>query len=187
MGRAVMKRKGAILLETLLYILSVSLLAAAVFPFSGRAVRHLSLLQIHSRMTEQSLFAADFMTEKLRNNLERCDRGYAGNTFRYWAYNERKKKSEYRFLVQEDKLKVRLYTGMSQPVTGESLSGAEEIIFSGGEGNPLFRQTEKGLIRMAFAMKRSRTEEKRTTETAVLPYRDFYHAKPGAVYKNEKA
>ena len=72
-----MKRKGIILLETVLYILLLSLLAAAVLPFVGQTARLISLFQIRGRMTEQSLFAVDFMTEKLRNHLECTETVYA--------------------------------------------------------------------------------------------------------------
>ena len=182
-----MKRKGIILLETVLYILLLSLLAAAVLPFVGQTARLISLFQIRGRMTEQSLFAVDFMTEKLRNNLECTETVYAGNELASHAYNKKKKKAEYRFLIRDDKLKVRLYNGVTQPVTGESISYKEEIAFLPPEGGSVFRRFEKGLVRLSFEMVHTRSGEKRTVETAVLPYRDFYRSKPGALYKNGKA
>ena len=182
-----MKRKGIILLETVLYILLLSLLAAAVFPFVGQVARSLSRFQVRGRMTEQSFFAVDFMTEKLRNNLECTETVYAGNALTYRAYNEKKKKAEYRFLIRDDKLKIRLYNGVTQPVTGESISYKEDIAFLPSEGGPVFRRFEKGLVRLSFEMIHTRSGEKRTVETAVLPYRDFYRSKSGALYKNGKA
>lgn len=105
----------------------------------------------------------------------------------YQAYNKKKKKAEYRFLIRDDKLKVRLYNGVTQPVTGESISYKEEIAFLPPEGGSVFRRFEKGLVRLSFEMVHTRSGEKRTVETAVLPYRDFYRSKPGALYKNGKA
>lgn len=182
-----MKRKGIILLETVLYILLLSLLAAAVLPFVGQTARLISLFEIRGRMTEQSLFAVDFMTEKLRNHLECTETAYTGNALTYRAYNEKKKKAEYRFLIRDDKLKVRLYNGVTQPVTGENISYKEEIAFLTPEGGSVFRRFEKGLVILSFEMVHTRSGEKRTVETAVLPYRDFYRSKPGALYKNGKA
>ena len=133
-----MKRRGIILFELLLYILLMSVAAAVLLPAVGRMMRTLDILHNSVEMTEQAVFSMDFMTEKIRNTLGRTENSRRGNTFEYRAYNEYKKNAPYRFMIKDEKLKVVLYNGKSQPVTGKTSERKEEIAFKPPEGDKMF-------------------------------------------------
>ena len=122
-----MKRKGFILMEVLLALLLLSALAAAVFPILGQTMGAAVFMERRGRAANEAVFAADFMIEKIRNNLRESAAQMSGNVYRYEAYiwvkdgKDKKKKvrAPYSFFVEGEKLKVRLHNGMSEPVTGE--------------------------------------------------------------------
>lgn len=64
-----MKRKGFILMEVLLALLLLSALAAAVFPILGQTAGAMAFMDRRGRAVNEAVFAADFVIEKIRNNL----------------------------------------------------------------------------------------------------------------------
>ena len=167
-----MKRKGFILMEVLLALLLLSALAAAAMAFMDR----------RRRAVNEAVFAADFMIEKIRNNLRESAAQMSGNVYRYEAYiwvkdgkNKKKKvRAPYSFFVEGEKLKVRLHNGMSEPVTGENTGSTEMTAFLLPEEGSVFQVQPKGLVNVSFRMESRNPEEVYAVKTAILPYRDFY-------------
>lgn len=126
-----MKRKGFIFMEVLLALLLLSALAAAVFPILGQTAGAMAFMDRRRRAVNEAVFAADFMIEKIRNNLRESAAQMSGNVYRYEAYiwvkdgkgKKKKVRAPYSFFVEGEKLKVRLHNGMSEPVTGENTGG----------------------------------------------------------------
>lgn len=81
-----MKRKGFILMEVLLALLLLSALAAAVFPILGQTAGAMAFMDRRGRAVNEAVFAADFMIEKIRNNLRGSAAQMSGNVYRYEAY-----------------------------------------------------------------------------------------------------
>lgn len=175
-----MKRKGYILLELLLALFLLSALAAAVFPLLGQAVRAVAFAGRRGRMVNESVFAADFMVEKIRNDLSKeVYTTGSGRVYPYQAYIWKKGVMEkvpadYRLFVDAEKLKVRLYNGVSQPVTGTTAKDKEEISFLYPEEGDLFHVEPQGLVMISFRMESRKTKDGYAVKTAVLPYRRFY-------------
>ena len=81
-----MKRKGFIFMEVLLALLLLSALAAAVFPILGQTAGAMAFMDRRRRAVNEAVFAADFMIEKIRNNLRESAAQMSGNVYRYEAY-----------------------------------------------------------------------------------------------------
>ena len=102
--------------------------------------------------------------------------------YRYEAYiwvkdgKDKKKKVRalYSFFVEGEKLKVRLYNGMSEPVTGENTGSAEMTAFCPPEEGSVFQIQPKGLVNVSFRMESRNPKEVYAVKTAILPYRDLY-------------
>ncbi len=177
-----MKRKGFILMEVLLALLLLSALAAAVFPILGQTVGAVVFMERRGRAVNEAVFAADFMIEKIRNNLREQTAQMSGNVYRYEAYiwvkdgKDKKKKvrAPYSFFVEGEKLKVRLHNGMSEPVTGENTGSTEMTAFSRRKKDPYFKCSRKGWCNVSFRMESRNPKEVYAVKTAILPYRDFY-------------
>ena len=171
-----MKRKGFILMEVL------SALAAAVFPILGQTAGAMAFMDRRRRAVNEAVFAADFMIEKIRNNLRESAAQMSGNVYRYEAYiwvkdgkNKKKKvRAPYSFFVEGEKLKVRLHNGMSEPVTGENTGSTEMTAFLPPEEGSVFQVQPKGLVNVSFRMESRNPKEVYAVKTAILPYRDFY-------------
>ena len=94
-----MKRKGFIFMEVLLALLLLSALAAAVFPILEQTAGAMAFMDRRGRAVSEAVFAADFMIEKIRNNLRASAAQMSGNVYRYEAYiwvkdgKDKKKKS----------------------------------------------------------------------------------------------
>lgn len=176
-----MKRKGVILMEVLLALLLLSALAA-VFPILGQTAGAMAFMDRRRRAVNEAVFAADFMMEKIRNNLREHTAQMSGNVYRYEAYiwvkdgKDKKKKvrAPYSFFVEGEKLKVRLHNGMSEPVTGENTGSAEMTAFLPPEEGSVFQVQPKGLVNVSFRMESRNPKETYAVKTAILPYRDFY-------------
>lgn len=177
-----MKRKGFILMEVLLALLLLSALAAAVFPILGQTMGAAVFMERRGRAANEAVFAADFMMEKIRNNLRGSAAQMSGNVYRYEAYiwmkdgKDKKKKvrAPYSFFVEGEKLKVRLHNGMSEPVTGENTGSTEMTAFLPPEEGSVFQVQPKGLVNVSFRMESRNPKETYAVKTAILPYRDFY-------------
>ncbi len=176
-----MRRKGFLLMEILLALLILSSLAAVVFPFMAQALHATDFLTNRSRSAGQALFAADFMMEKIRNNLKRAEAPAESNVYPYDAYVWVKKGSKrvkeqvtYRFFVESEKLKLRLHNGLSEPVTGETLGDTEFIAFEPDKQGTVFKTYPHGLVQIRYSLWNRRTRHGYGVETAILPYSDFY-------------
>ena len=177
-----MKRKGFIFMDVLLALLLLSALAAAVFPILGQTAGAMAFMDRRRRAVNEAVFAADFMIEKIRNNLRASAAQMSGNVYRYEAYiwvkdgKDKKKKvrAPYSFFVEGEKLKVRLHNGMSEPVTGENTGSTEMTAFLPPEEGSVFQVQPKGLVNVSFRMESRNPKEVYAVKTAILPYRDFY-------------
>lgn len=166
-----MKRKGFLLLEALMALLLISGLAISVFPLAGRLSGALILGGFKGRMGETGLFAMDFMTEKVRNT-EKPSISPVNERFTYSVRNGEDVLS-YRLYLDRQKLKVLLYNGHVEPITGEETGSTEEIpVIAGKDG--LFRRQGKGPLHMSFSLLRPVEGIRSDFETSILPYADFY-------------
>lgn len=166
-----MKRKGFLLLEALMALLLISGLAISVFPLAGRLSGALILGGFKGRMGETGLFAMDFMTEKVRNT-EKPSISPVNERFTYSVRNGEDVLSYWLYLDRQ-KLKVLLYDGHVEPITGEETGSTEEIpVIAGKDG--LFRRQGKGPLHMSFSLLRPVEGIRSDFETSILPYADFY-------------
>lgn len=166
-------RKGMILLDALLALLLLSALAAGIFPLAGTWMAAVRQGTIRTKMEETGLFAMDFMVEKIRNNRRpMAAGGIRDSRYDYTAVTESGQDGTYRFFVDREKLKIELYNGLIQPVTGE-YTGPEKLAFLPGKES-LFRQEEAGPLRISFILHHQMSRTDREYETSVIPYADFY-------------
>lgn len=169
------KRKGWVLLECMLALFLISLAAMAAFPLSGHIARGLSRTAVKGQMTESAFFAGEFITEKIRNNgKQKADAlPYTGGRYTYYEINTHGVMAPYRFYTEKDKLKIYLYNGSSQPVTGNTNDEKEKIIFEAGEDG-MFHVKPRGLVQVSFRMKEANGTDTYDLKTAILPHADFY-------------
>lgn len=172
-----MKRKGFLLLESLIALVLMASAASAVFPVAGNMGRAVLSGRLFGDMGETALFAVDFMTEKIRNDLTPMKKPVQGSRFDYHDWNEYNQQSRYTLYLEDEKLKVELYNGVRQPVTGGE-KGDESIAFQ--EGGPLFYQAGCGPVHIRFILHHRKGKE-REYETSILSYADFY--RKGKVYE----
>ena len=168
-----MKRRGYILLEALIALFLIASLSAALYPFAAEAVRAADLMAKRSRIAGEGLYAVDFMTEQLRNNLEReAASSISGDTYSYYAYNQSGEEKKYRFFLDQEKLKLDVYGVTTEPVTGTT-SGKEEYALTCEEG-PLFIKNGEGALAISFSLLHRSSGETMYFRTSLLSYADFY-------------
>lgn len=169
------KRKGWILLESLLALGLMSLAAAAAFPLAGKIALGISYLTSRGQMAESAFFAGEFMTDKIRSSgkPKKDDLSHSGITYTYYEINTHGDMAPYRFFVDKDKLKIFLYNGSSQPVTGNTNDSWERIAFEPGEG-AMFRVSPGGLVTISFQLTDIKRKDSYACRTAILPLADFY-------------
>lgn len=167
-----MRRKGVILLDGLMALFLISALAMMVLPLAGSWLSALERGRTGTKLSETGLFAMDFMVEKIRNNRSRAGDGVRGNSYDYRDFTARGTEGTYRFFVDREKLKLRLYNDNIQPLTGE-YTGPEAYAFLPGRPS-LFRQVEGGPVIISFTMHHQMMGMDRDFETSVIPYADFY-------------
>lgn len=173
-----MKRRGYILLEALIALFLIASLSAALYPFAAEAVRAADLMAKRSRIAGEGLYAMDFMTERLRNNLEReTASSISGDTYSYYAYNQSAynqsgEEKKYRFFLDQEKLKLDVYGMTTEPVTGTT-SGKEEYALTCEEG-PLFIKNGEGALAISFSLLHRSSGETMYFRTSLLSYADFY-------------
>lgn len=175
-----MKRKGFLLLEALAALFLISALAVSVFPLAGRMAGLLLLDETRGQMGETGLFAMDFMTEKIRNTKKTDTLPSGTSSFTCYAKNEYGAVSPYRFSLHQEKLKVVLYNGLVEPVTGEQSGDSEKIPMTEGERG-LFRRQGNGPLHLSFTLTEKNQGQERDFETSILPYADFYEK--GKIYE----
>lgn len=170
-----MKRRGYILLEALIALFLIASLSAVLYPFAAEAVRAVDLMAKRSRIAGEGLYAMDFMTEQLRNALNRGEASsISGDTYSYEAYNQsgEEKTKTYRFFLDQEKLKLDVYGMTTQPVTGTT-SGKEEYALTCEEG-PLFVKNGEGSLAISFSILHRPSGEMMDFRTSLLSYADFY-------------
>jgi len=167
------KRKGFLLLEALTALLLLSALAISVFPLAGRMAGASFLGSLRAEMGETGLFAMDFMTEKIRNSMNPSASPVSGDRFTYYAKNACGRPAPYELMLNQEKIKVELYNGLVQPVTGEKSGSGERIPLSAGEEG-LFRRQPGRPVHISFILSQKDGEESIVYETSILPYADFY-------------
>lgn len=169
------KRNGWILLEGLIALGLISFMAMAAFPLAGKTASGISYLISRGQMAESAFFASEFMTDKIRHSgrPKEDDLPHAGISYTYYEINTHGDMAPYRFFVDKDKLKILLYNGSSQPVTGNTNDSWERIAFEPGEG-AMFRVAPGGLVTISFQMTDTKRKDAFACETAILPLADFY-------------
>ena len=170
-----MKRRGYILLEALIALFLIASLSAVLYPFAAEAVRAVDLMAKRSRIAGEGLYAMDFMTEQLRNALNRGEASsISGDTYSYEAYNQsgEAKVKTYRFFLDQEKLKLDVYGRTTEPVTGTT-SGKEEYALTCEEG-PLFVKNGEGALAISFSILHRPSGEMMDFRTSLLSYADFY-------------
>lgn len=167
-----MRRKGVILLDGLMALFLISALAMMVLPLAASWFSALERGRTGTKLSETGLFAMDFMVEKIRNNRHSAAGGVRGISYDYRDFTARGTERTYRFFVDREKLKLRLYNGNIQPLTGE-YTGPEAYAFLPGRPS-LFRQVEGGPVTISFTMHHQMMGMDRDFETSVIPYADFY-------------
>lgn len=166
------KRKGFLLLEALTALLLLSALAISVFPLAGRMAGASFLGSLRAEMGETGLFAMDFMTEKIRNSMNPSVSPVSGDRFTYYV-KKGNRLVPYELMLNQEKIKVELYNGLVQPVTGEKSGSGERIPLSAGEEG-LFRRQPGRPVHISFILSQKDGEESIVYETSILPYADFY-------------
>lgn len=168
-----MKRRGYILLEALIALFLIASLSAALYPFASEAVRAVDLVAKRSRIAGEGMYAVDFMTEQLRNNLKReTAASISGDAYSYYAYNQSGEAKKYRLFLDREKLKLDVYGTTTEPVTGTT-SGKEEYALTCEKG-PLFAKNGEGALAMSFSIVHRSSGEAMHFQTSLLSYADFY-------------
>lgn len=124
------------------------------------------------RLSSEVLSVSDYMTEKFRNGRRMAQAPVSGDRYTYYDLNERDVEARYTFYIDREKLKLLLYNGLSEPVTGEKTGTGETIIFSPSE-DPVFSQ-EMGALHLHFLMEHKNGIDQVDCETSVIPYADLY-------------
>lgn len=176
------ERKGMLLLDALIGLLLLSSLAAALFPLLGQGVYILDETAKRGRLVGEGLYAMDFMGEQVRNNLDTGQTDFlSSNRYTYKTYDERNRISPYTLYIDKEKLYIQLYTGRTEPVTGESSGKVEAFAFQTQEGKSLFTRQGTGPLHMAFQLFHQMSGNRWEGETSMIPYADYY--RKGNVYE----
>lgn len=167
-------RKGYFLLDGLLGLLILSLLSAALFPFAAAALSCMERLTHRTRLYSEGAYAMDFMMERLRNDLNAgSTKSISSDTYAFKAYNQSGIASTYKFYVENEKLKLLLYSGSSEPVTGVT-SGKEAYALRRIDDAPVFAREGRAPLETGFEMHHQLSGENADFFSAILPYADFY-------------
>ena len=167
------KRKGYFLLDGLIGLLILSALSAALFPFAASALKASDRLTHRGRLVSEGMYAMDFMVEKTRNDLQAGGTSISSDAFSFKAYNQSDVVSTYKLYVDAEKLKLLLYTGSVEPVTGTT-SGKETYAFREIESALVFQKAGRGPLEIGFQMHHQMSGEDADFHTRILSYTDFY-------------
>jgi hypothetical protein len=172
------KRRGFLLWEALVVLLFVSTAALAILPAAGQMAETAVSLRGRTRTVDEMGAVYHLLTEKIRASRETPGDGKSGgDRLTYYDDSEHGVKP-FTFFTGNNKLYVRLYNGLVQPITGIDMDSKEAAAFHGGQ--PLFCVERKGLVRM-----RGRWEGGRLPpvemKTAVLSEADYF--RKGDIYE----
>lgn len=168
-----MKRRGFMLLDGVIALFLMALLSMAAFPAVGEAARAATDLEHRLHRQETALFACDYMTDKIRHSRQRTSAGaVTSSSCPIAAYDGSGTLRTYTLLAETAQWKIRLYTGVSQPLTG----GEEPVPYNTYtyDGNPFFQGEAEGLVRLSYEIRRSADTDSFAVKTAVLPLYDFF-------------
>ncbi len=167
------KRKGYFLLDGLIGLLILSALSASLFPFAAASLRAMDRLTHRGRLYSEGMYAMDFMVEKLRNDLKAGSAAISSDAYSFKAYNQSSVASTYKLYLDSEKLKLLLYTGSVEPVTGTA-SGKEVYALRRIDDTPLFQRSGKAPLEIGFQMHHQMSGEDADFHTRILSYTDFY-------------
>lgn len=168
----VYRRSGWLLAESLLALLFLSLLAAAVLPLAGNAYRVLRDAALRGHISESVLTCTQYITEAVRSGRRRTVKAGAGDQYKFYDISTYGDDRAYTFQLSGSSLKILLYTGSVQPLTGGE-TGMDVLKFR-REGSHLFTWDETGLLRFSFSVESEETGLKKVGLSSVLPYADYY-------------
>ncbi len=167
------KRRGYFLVDGLVGLVILAGLAAALFPFAASALQACERLTHRGRLYSEGMYAMDFMVERTRNDLAAGSGEISADAFSFKAYNQSGVSSTYKFYVDAEKLKLLLYTGTSEPVTG-AVSGKETYAFREIDSAPVFRKSGAAPLEIGFQMHHQMSGEDADFRTRIVSYTDFY-------------
>lgn len=166
------KRKGFLLYELVLSMALMAGLTVSFCPFFEKALLAMEWASLRARLTEESMLVSDFMAEKFRNTGKTAQKSGPRSSIYYNEPNGTTAPLTYRFFGEDKKIKILLYTGTVQPLTGNTPGSRNQLTVS----QLLFNQHPEGLIQFSFTMSQEKKGETMDIQGAVLPYVYFYHA-----------
>ena len=160
------QRKGIIAFEWLVSLGIISIFIVAMTPFITTTMQAAYHLSRRIEDTSGSLFAVDFMVEKIRNTLyskKSYEEKYS-NTFNYYE----------QLGTGENK------NGRTQPLIG-GVGGIESPTFV--ESTSFFHTYPKGLVEISAIFGDKEGTFKRDVHTTIFPYVEYY--KKGKIWGKE--
>ena len=176
------QRKGLIAFEWLVSLGIISIFIVAMTPFITTTMQAAYHLSRRIEDTSGSLFAVDFMVEKIRNTLyskKSYEEKYS-NTFNYYEQLRTGENKKYTFLYHYGKVDVKLYNGRTQPLIG-GVGGIESPTFV--ESTSFFHTYPNGLVEISAIFGDKEGTFKRDVHTAIFPYVEYY--KKGKIWGKE--
>ena len=173
MGRRMGSRRGVLLLETVLALLILAAMAGAAMPMISHGVEVLTTLTLRMRLQEEGLFASEYMTDRIRCSLTRSTKipMYTSDVYAYRDYDQNGNRATYQFYPDKEVWYLKLYTGRSQPLTGD-----RDLLPAYGVGmgrRSYFTVWPGGLVMISYQMKH-KSGETFDVETAILPLYDYF-------------
>lgn len=175
MNRQAKSKRGVLLLEVVISLMLLAAVSGAALPLLSHSARILSDIMTGLRLTEDGLFAAEYMTSRIRQSITRSSREQAWqeNRYAYYDYNQYGVKKKYIFSVEDQAWYLILYDGLGrQPITGGHSQMPVSLVEMGGE--PYFSVEPGGLVHVSYQMKAKPGEERFALKTAVLPLYDYF-------------
>lgn len=177
-----MKRRGFFILDFLIGLAVLSLLAAGAMPAITAVFSYTAELESRAKVQEDAVFAADYMTDRIRYCLDRTRpepepiHTYA---YAYQDYDENEKPNSYWISAEKKRWVIKLYNGSQQPITGDSNDGTDpkyalENFKGNGEILPYFTIYPHGLVRISYRIARVTPAVSYDLTTSILPLRDYF-------------
>lgn len=174
-----MKRKGFILWEALMGLLLISCVVAATLPLVHGGIAYVDRKSRDHLQEDVVMEVWSSVTERLRNSLTDDRSEVSGNRVNFTWYDQNGNERSFAFLVSDRKLKLLLYTGMTESITGEEADG-----FAGYYLYPkdrFFTRNHLGLVTISYKVVRGNNDWTVEAETSILPYATYYQK--GAIYE----
>ncbi len=168
-------RRGVLLLEAVISLMLLAAMAGAAFPLISHVSRILTDVMTSLRLAEDGLFAAEYMTSRIRGSISRSPRdgGWQGARYAYYDYNQYDLKKKYTFAVEDRVWYLILYDGLGkQPITGGHSQSPTYEVGMGAE--PYFTVEPGGLVHVGYQMQQKTGGAQFEVKTAVLPLYDYF-------------